>query len=188
MYSIAVQQAAALDHLLRHAFCCPKSRAKAARPVSGSVTNWPFMAQSSQFWIAGYRQVAVCFQRNSDIPGPLRYPSSVNDKARGVMNWEAFGAVAELLAAVGGLAAVIYLAIRIKLNTTAVRSASVDSWVSAISVGNAALAPTDEFIKKAREGYDELDSHQRIRNIYTVSFLHADTLERDVRTLLAGQD
>jgi len=104
------------------------------------------------------------------------------------MNWEAVGAGAGLLAAVGGLAAVICLAIRIKLNTTAVRSASVDSWVSAISVGNAALAPTDEFIKKAREGYDELDSHQRIRNIYTVSFLHADTLERDVRSLLAGQD
>ncbi len=37
MYGIAVQQAAALDHLLRHAFCCPKSRAKAARPVSGGV-------------------------------------------------------------------------------------------------------------------------------------------------------
>lgn len=78
------------------------------------------------------------------------------------MNWEAVGAGAELLAAVGGLAAVIYLAIQIKLNTRAVRSASIDSWVSAISLGNAALAPTDEFIEKAREDYDELDAHQRI--------------------------
>ena len=101
------------------------------------------------------------FRCNSDIPGPLRYPSSVNDKARGVMNWEAFGAVAELLAAVGGLAAVIYLAIQIKLNTRAIRSASIDSWVSAISLGNAAMAPTDGFIEKARESYEELDAQQR---------------------------
>ncbi len=78
------------------------------------------------------------------------------------MNWEAVGAGAELLAAVGGLVAVIYLAIQIKLNTRAVRSASIDSWVSAISLGNAALAPTDEFIEKAKEDYDELDAHQRI--------------------------
>jgi hypothetical protein len=78
------------------------------------------------------------------------------------MNWDAVGAGAELLGAVGGLVAVIYLAIQIKLNTRAVRSASIDSWVSAISLGNAALAPTDEFIEKATESYDELDAHQRI--------------------------
>ena len=78
------------------------------------------------------------------------------------MNWEAVGAGAELLAAAGGLAAVIYLAIQIKLNTRAVRSASIDSWVSAISLGNAALAPTDEFIEKAMASYDELDARQRI--------------------------
>ena len=78
------------------------------------------------------------------------------------MNWEAVGAVAELVAAVGGLAAVIYLAIQIKLNTKAVRSASIDAWVSAISLGNVAMVSTDEFIEKARENYDELDAHQRI--------------------------
>ena len=78
------------------------------------------------------------------------------------MNWDAVGAGAELLGAVGGLVAVIYLAIQIKLNTRAVRSASIDSWVSAISLGNAAMAPTDEFIEKAKENYDELDAHQRI--------------------------
>lgn len=33
------------------------------------------------------------------------------------MNWEAVGAGAELLAAIGGLAAVIYLAVQIKLIT-----------------------------------------------------------------------
>ena len=78
------------------------------------------------------------------------------------MNWEAVGAVAELVAAVGGLAAVIYLAIQIKLNTKAVRSASIDAWVSAISLGNVAMVSTDEFIEKARKKYEELDAHQRI--------------------------
>lgn len=38
------------------------------------------------------------------------------------MNWEAIGALAELLAAVGGIAAVVYLAVQIRLNTRAVRS------------------------------------------------------------------
>ena len=78
------------------------------------------------------------------------------------MNWEAVGAGAELLAAIGGLAAVIYLAVQIKLNTRAVRSASIDSWVSAISLANDASATTDEFVDLARESYDELDARQRI--------------------------
>ena len=78
------------------------------------------------------------------------------------MNWEAVGAGAELLAAIVGIAAVIYMAIQIRLNTRAVRSASIDSWVSAISLGNEALAYTDDFIALATDKYDELDARQRI--------------------------
>ncbi len=79
------------------------------------------------------------------------------------MNWEAIGAGAELLAALGGVVALFYLAIQIRVNTRAVRSASIDSWVSAIALGNEALASTDEFISLANERCDELDSVQRIR-------------------------
>ena len=78
------------------------------------------------------------------------------------MNWEAIGALAELLAAVGGIAAVVYLAVQIRLNTRAVRSSSIDSWVSAIALGNDAMASTDEFIDKATQKYNELNPHQRI--------------------------
>ena len=78
------------------------------------------------------------------------------------MNWEAIGALAELLAAVGGIAAVVYLAVQIRLNTRAVRSSSIDSWVTAIALGNDAMASTDEFIDKATQKYDELNQHQRI--------------------------
>ena len=78
------------------------------------------------------------------------------------MNWEAIGALAELLAAVGGIAAVVYLAVQIRLNTRAVRSSSIDSWVTAIALGNDAMASTDEFIDTATQKYDELTQHQRI--------------------------
>jgi cytochrome oxidase Cu insertion factor (SCO1/SenC/PrrC family) len=33
-----------------------------------------------------------------------------------------------------------------------------------------------------------IDRHQRIRNIYSMSFLHADTVASDIRTLLAEED
>ncbi|MCP5131846.1 MAG: hypothetical protein H6985_19945 [Pseudomonadales bacterium] len=78
------------------------------------------------------------------------------------MNWEAIGAGAELLAAIGGVVAIFYLAVQIRINTRAVRSASIDSWVTAISLGNQALASTDEFIATANENYDELVPQQRI--------------------------
>lgn len=78
------------------------------------------------------------------------------------MNWEAIGALAELLAAVGGIAAVVYLAVQIRLNTRAVRSSSIDSWVTAIALGNEAMASTDDFIDMATQRYSELNPHQRI--------------------------
>jgi len=80
-----------------------------------------------------------------------------------MMNWEAIGAGAELLAAIGGVVAIFYLAVQIRINTKAVRSASIDSWVAAISLGNEALASTDEFIATANENYDQLEPMQRIR-------------------------
>ena len=77
------------------------------------------------------------------------------------MNWDAIGAGAELLAAIGGVAAVFYLAFQIRLNTRAVRSASINSWVTAVAYGNEAAASTDEFISQANENYDELADHQK---------------------------
>jgi hypothetical protein len=78
------------------------------------------------------------------------------------MNWEAIAAGAELLAATGGILAVIYLAFQIRLNTRAVRSATIDSWVTAVALGNDAMTYTDEFISLAKDSYYELDGHQRL--------------------------
>ena len=40
------------------------------------------------------------------------------------MNWDAVGAIAELFAAIGALAALIYLALQLRHNTEALRKAS----------------------------------------------------------------
>lgn len=77
------------------------------------------------------------------------------------MNWEALGSVAELIAAVGGVAAVFYLAIQIRLNTKAMRSSAIDSWVSAVALGNDAMATADGFAVTALSDYESLTEDQR---------------------------
>lgn len=49
------------------------------------------------------------------------------------MNWEAIGAVANLFAALGVIATLIYLAMQIRQNTKAVRSSSIESLVHSLS-------------------------------------------------------
>ena len=41
------------------------------------------------------------------------------------MNWDAVGAIAELLAAIGALAALIYLALQLRHNTEALRKSEL---------------------------------------------------------------
>jgi len=77
------------------------------------------------------------------------------------MNWDAIGSIAELIAAVGGVAAVVYLAIQIRLNTMALRSSAIDSWVTAVALGNDALSKTDEFSATAFADYDLLSEEDR---------------------------
>ncbi len=77
------------------------------------------------------------------------------------MNWEAIGSIAELVAAVGGVAAVVYLGIQIRLNTKAVRSSAIDSWVTAVALGNDALSKADEFSATALSDYEALSEEQR---------------------------
>lgn len=77
------------------------------------------------------------------------------------MNWEAIGSIAELVAAVGGVAAVVYLGLQIRLNTKAVRSSAIDSWVTAVALGNDALSETDGFSATALSDYEALSEEQR---------------------------
>ena len=82
------------------------------------------------------------------------------------MNWEALGAIANLIAAIGVIATLIYLSIQIRQNTKAVRSASVQNLVQSLSA-TAQAAVENEFIipllLKANTGDSALTEEERTR-------------------------
>ena len=82
------------------------------------------------------------------------------------MNWEALGALANLLAAIGVIATLIYLSIQIRQNTKAVRSSSIQNLVQSFST-TAQAAVENEYIVplllKANAGSDNLSEQERGR-------------------------
>jgi hypothetical protein len=62
------------------------------------------------------------------------------------MNWEAVGAIANLLAAVGVIATLIYLSIQIRQNTKAVRSSSIQNLVQSFSTTAQAAVENEHII------------------------------------------
>lgn len=82
------------------------------------------------------------------------------------MNWEAVGATASLLAAVGVIATLIYLSIQIRQNTKAVRSSSIQNLVQSFST-TAQAAVENEYIipllLKANAGAEALTQEERAR-------------------------
>jgi len=82
------------------------------------------------------------------------------------MNWEALGAIANLLAAVGVIATLIYLAIQSRQNTKAVRSSSIQNLVQSFST-TAQAAVENEYIipllLKANAGSEALTQEERAR-------------------------
>jgi hypothetical protein len=82
------------------------------------------------------------------------------------MNWEAVGATANLFAAVGVIATLIYLSIQIRQNTKAVRSSSIQNLVQSFST-TAQAALENEYIipllLKANAGAEALTQEERAR-------------------------
>ena len=82
------------------------------------------------------------------------------------MNWEALGALANLLAAIGVIATLIYLSIQIRQNTKAVRSSSIQNLVQSFST-TAQAAVENEYIVplllKANAGSNNLSEEERGR-------------------------
>ncbi len=60
------------------------------------------------------------------------------------MNWDALGAIAELLGAVAVLMTLIYLALQIRQNTKAVKSAALDSAIESVNSARLTLADNAE--------------------------------------------
>jgi hypothetical protein len=82
------------------------------------------------------------------------------------MNWEAIGAVANVLAAIGVVATLIYLSIQIRQNTKTVRSSSIQNLVQSFST-TAQAAVENEYVipllLKANAGGDSLTEEERAR-------------------------
>ena len=82
------------------------------------------------------------------------------------MNWEALGAIANLLAAVGVIATLIYLSIQIRQNTKAVRSSSIQNLVQSFSTTAQAAVENEHIIPlllKSNAGVDGLTEVERAR-------------------------
>lgn len=82
------------------------------------------------------------------------------------MNWEAVGAIANLLAAVGVIATLIYLSIQIRQNTKAVRSSSIQNLVQSFSTTAQAAVENGYIIPlllKGNAGGDALTEEERAR-------------------------
>jgi len=82
------------------------------------------------------------------------------------INWEAVGAIANLFAAIGVIATLIYLSIQIRQNTKAVRSSSIQNLVQSFST-TAQAAVENEYIVplllKANAGPGGLTEEERGR-------------------------
>jgi hypothetical protein len=82
------------------------------------------------------------------------------------MNWEALGAIANLFAAIGVIATLIYLSIQIRQNTKAVRSSSIQNLVQSLSTTAQAAVENESMIPlllKANTGDSALTEEERTR-------------------------
>lgn len=81
-------------------------------------------------------------------------------------NWEALGAIANVLAAVGVIATLIYLSIQIRQNTKAVRSSSIQNLVQNFSATAQAAVENQEVVPlllKGNAGAEGLSEVERAR-------------------------
>jgi len=82
------------------------------------------------------------------------------------MNWDAIGAVGEILGAIAVFLTLAYLAIQIRQNTKAVQASAVDSGISTVSSVRQAMFEsaelTDIYIKGSAEP-DSLSKAEKIR-------------------------
>ncbi len=83
-----------------------------------------------------------------------------------MINWTAIGSVAEIVAAVGVIVSLIYLALQVRQNTQSIRAATYDAMVRTNGdfllplIQDPDLARTFE---RAVEGWSELDYEEQVR-------------------------
>jgi hypothetical protein len=82
------------------------------------------------------------------------------------LNWDAVGAVAELIGAVGVIASLVYLASQIRQNTSAMRGTAQESFVTrntnwAIAVGSSPNLA--DVLTRGHRDYDSLPNSERLQ-------------------------
>ena len=96
----------------------------------------------------------------------LDFASALNLVSTVTLNWEAIGAIANLFAALGVIATLIYLAMQIRQNTKAVRSSSIESLVHNLSATAQAAVENEYMVPlmlKANAGPETLTEVERVR-------------------------
>ena len=90
------------------------------------------------------------------------------------MNWDAIGALAELLAVIAVLPTLLYLAIQLRQNTLAVRSQTIHSLIQDLTATVQALVESEsltDLMVRAQEDYDSLSSAERARFSYLLMMI-----------------
>ena len=82
------------------------------------------------------------------------------------MNWDAVGAVGEIVGALAVFITLVYLARQIRQNTRAVNSAALDSTINTISIVRQSIYENDDVARvylKGSASPDELDDLERVK-------------------------
>lgn len=74
------------------------------------------------------------------------------------MSWEALGAVAEMVGAVGVIATLAYLAIQVRQNTRAIRAQTYDSFVSQLRNWNEPMRADERMAERFHELIEDVES------------------------------
>ena len=82
------------------------------------------------------------------------------------MNWDAIGAIGEIVGALAVFLTLGYLAVQIRQNTKAVRASALDSSVNAVNAVRVAMfesAEVSALYRRGLESPDELDDDEKMR-------------------------
>jgi hypothetical protein len=88
------------------------------------------------------------------------------------MNWEALGAIAETLGAIGVILTLLYLAVQIRANTRAVRASSFEEMARSIRELNLALTQDADLSRIWSSGLVDFDSLPREEKARLAMFLN----------------
>ena len=82
------------------------------------------------------------------------------------MNWDAIGAIGEIVGALAVVMTLIYLAVQIKQNSRVSRSVAIQGWATTSALEKSVIFTDPEFaafLLKGSSDYDQLDPTEKLR-------------------------